>query len=273
MKKGIGLFLVIAVVMALIFPLHSAKAMPYFEDATIIGDEVNMRMRPTTDAPIIMTLMQGDRIGVFCEETEGWYRIIYGNYRGYISEDFVFLPSTDHMVGNVKEDGLKVRQNPGGYSHVVATLSEGTGLNITNISGEWYYIEVPALSGRARGAHRLCTQRFSRIEQSPNAKHAIKTRDVGRTGQKYSAEIEGARLFAGDGHGVFRRRHGRGVKAFQKRQASKLTALSGRKRMRYCSAIKKFRLPRPSYTAFAVRSSCLRGAISKPCSLEEAKHL
>ena len=138
MKRIICVFIAIAVLVVLFAPLGSAYAMPYFEDATVTGDEVNMRMRPTTDSPIIMKLPQGTRIGVFCEEIDGWYRIIYGNYRGYISSDYVFLPSTDYIIGNVKQSGLKLRQNPGTYSNVVATLNEGTGLTITNISGEWY---------------------------------------------------------------------------------------------------------------------------------------
>jgi uncharacterized protein YgiM (DUF1202 family) len=119
-----------------------ANAMPYFEEATVTGDEVNMRMRPSTDSPVIMQLPEGTRIGVFCEEVEGWYRIIYGNYRGYISSDYVFLPSVDSMNANVLAGGLKLRQNPGTYSSVVTELVEGTGVKITNISGEWYFVEI-----------------------------------------------------------------------------------------------------------------------------------
>ena len=138
------LFSIVALVMALVLfvPIGTANAMPYFEDATVIGDEVNMRMRPTTDSPIIMKLDEGARIGVFCEEEEGWYRIIYGNYRGYISADYVFLPSTDYITANVLEGGLNLRQNPGTYSNIIMKLSEGTGVKIKNFAGDWYYIEL-----------------------------------------------------------------------------------------------------------------------------------
>ncbi len=145
MRRLFCIVVAIAAAAALFVPTATAKAMPYFEDATVIGDEVNMRMRPTTESPVIMKLAQGDRIGVFCEETEGWYRIIYGNYRGYISADYVFLPSRDQLIGHVLQAGLNVRQNPGSYSGVVGTLNEGTGVTITNISGEWYYIEADTL--------------------------------------------------------------------------------------------------------------------------------
>ena len=142
MKKIVYIIAAMVLCISFFVPITTANAMPYFEDATVMGDEVNMRMRPTTDSPVIMQLKQGTRIGVFCEEVEGWYRIIFGNYRGYISAEYVFLPSTDSMVGHVLEGGLNLRQNPGMYSNTIADLSEGTGLTIKNISGDWYYVEV-----------------------------------------------------------------------------------------------------------------------------------
>lgn len=148
MKKRSVLIVLVFIICTLLFlPVTQAFAMPYFEDATVIGDEVNMRLRPSTDSPVVMQLEQGARIGVFCEEVDGWYRIIYGNYRGYISSEYVFLPSTDYIVAHVLEGGLKLHQNPGTFSNTVAELSEGTGVTVKNISGEWYYVEVPSEDG------------------------------------------------------------------------------------------------------------------------------
>ena len=142
MKKTI--FIVIAVILCvqIFMPVTTAGAALYFEDATILGEEVNMRLRPTTDSPIIMQLDDGARIGVYCEEEDGWYRIIYGNYRGYVSADYVFLPSKDYLVANVLEGGLHLRQNPGLYSTIIRDLNEGTGLKILSITGDWYFIEI-----------------------------------------------------------------------------------------------------------------------------------
>ena len=103
MKRPVLILITIALCLAVFAPVSTANAMPYFEDATVIGDEVNMRMRPSTDAPVITQLGEGARIGVFCEEQEGWYRIIYGNYRGYISSEYVFLPSKDYMIAHVAD--------------------------------------------------------------------------------------------------------------------------------------------------------------------------
>lgn len=141
MKKIFYIVVAMIFCITVFMPVATANAMPYFEDATVIGDEVNMRMRPTTDSPVIMQLAEGTRIGVFCEEEEGWYRIIYGNYRGYISAEYVFLPSTDYLIAHVLEGGLNLRQNPGTYSNTIMELSEGTGVTIKNMSGDWYFVE------------------------------------------------------------------------------------------------------------------------------------
>ncbi len=124
------------------FPAGTALAMPYFEDATVTSDEVNMRLRPTTESPVVIKLPEGARIGVFCEETEGWYRVIYGNYRGYVSAEYVFLPSADAMYGNVTKGGISLRQNPSKYSTVIGELSEGTGIAVLGFMGDWYLVQA-----------------------------------------------------------------------------------------------------------------------------------
>ncbi len=145
MKKIIILLLIVSIISPLMLFTTRAYAMPFFEDATVTGENVNVRMRPTVDSPSITTLQKGDRIGVFCEEIEGWYRIIYGNYRGYINKEFVFLPSESYKIGNVKET-LNLRQNPGTYSYIITTLDAGTGVVIKDYVGDWYYIEVELMS-------------------------------------------------------------------------------------------------------------------------------
>ena len=142
MKKKICIFLAVAVCICCFIPVTDVSAVTYFEDATITADEVNMRLRPTTDSPVITQLDEGARIGVYCEEVAGWYRVVYGNYRGYVCADYVFLPSKDYLVGNVMEGGLHLRQNAGLYSTIIMELSEGTGIKILSIDGDWYYIEI-----------------------------------------------------------------------------------------------------------------------------------
>ncbi len=129
-----------------VFP-KTADAIASFEEATVIASDVNMRLRPTVDSPFVLKLQEGTRIGVFCEEADGWYRIIYGNYRGYISSEYVFLPSSDMMVGNVLVDQCALTRTPTEYSEAIITANAGDGVTITDIQGDFYYISLEDGSG------------------------------------------------------------------------------------------------------------------------------
>lgn len=143
MKKWVCMFCAVCLMAAVwaSFP-KTASAIAAFEEATIIADDVNMRLRPTVDSPFVLKLKLGTRVGVFCEEVDGWCRIIYGNYRGYVSKDYVFLPSTDTMVGNILVDACPVTHTAGDYAEAVATLSAGTGITIIDMQGEFYSIRM-----------------------------------------------------------------------------------------------------------------------------------
>ena len=113
-----------------------------FEEGTVTGEHVNMRLRPSLDSPVICQIDTGARIGIYCEYEDGWIRVIYGNYRGYIKRDLVFLPSEDNYQGNVYGDALRLRKSPADYSDVISELPVGTPLTIEDIQGDWYYVSV-----------------------------------------------------------------------------------------------------------------------------------
>ncbi len=198
MKKTITLFLIMAIIVSIIMPAARVYAMPYFEDATITGDNVNVRLRPTTDSPSITVLQKGDRIGVFCEEVEGWYRIIYGNYRGYINKEFVFLPSENTQIGNIKET-VDLRQNPGTYSSVITTLDAGTGVTIKDYAGDWYYIEVELITEDTDStAENTDAKQTEQTAENTDAKQTADT-DTEQT-EEFSEEEEPQNLVLGYVH-------------------------------------------------------------------------
>jgi len=119
----------------------SAEAIP-FEEGTVTSDAINMRIRPSLDAPIVCAIDEGARIGIYCEYDNDWIRVIYGNYRGYIKRNLVFIPSEDSYQGNVFGDSLRIRKSPGGYSTVIGKLEVGTPLTIKDVNGDWFYVTV-----------------------------------------------------------------------------------------------------------------------------------
>jgi hypothetical protein len=140
-------FLTAAMLALVLFIPSTAKAMPYFEDATVLIESVDVMIRPSEDSGVVTTLDSGARIGVFCEEIDGWYRIIYGNYRGYVQTDEIFLPSTDYISGLALRDGLVVRANPASGGDALGTLNVGYPVRITNILGTWYKVEATDSAG------------------------------------------------------------------------------------------------------------------------------
>jgi len=217
MKKTIVLMFV-AVVLALSFmPTTTANAMPYFEDATVIGDEVNMRMRPSTESPVITQLNEGARIGVFTEEKEGWYRIIYGNYRGYIAAEYVFLPSKDYMIAHVTEGGLNLRENPGVYSNIIMKLDEGTGVTIINFFGEWYEIEVQVGVGEESALRSgFVHSDFLKISTSDHVSNILKKGMQGAAVRDLQTELRKRKFMVARATGYYGDVTTGAVKAFQK---------------------------------------------------------
>ncbi len=131
---------------ALAFPTY-ASAIPYFEDATVISNDMQVMIRPWEDSGVVTTLPSGVEIGVFCEERAGWYRIIYGNYRGYAKVEDIFLPSSDILYGNSLVDDLTVKAKPSPYGAVEGTLNAGYPLTISDIEGDYYYVSATDLDG------------------------------------------------------------------------------------------------------------------------------
>ncbi len=127
----------------------AASAMPYFEDATVITDNMQVMIRPWDDSGVVTTLASGVEIGVFCEERSGWYRIIYGNYRGYAKVSDIFLPSTDILYGNSLVDNLTVKSKPSPYGTVEGTLLAGYPLTIKDIEGDYYYVVASDTDGNS----------------------------------------------------------------------------------------------------------------------------
>jgi uncharacterized protein YgiM (DUF1202 family) len=122
-------------------------AMPEFQDGIVILDNANVMIRPSSDSSVETTLKAGTRIGVFCEERPGWYRIIYGNYRGYMRTDTVLIPSKDKMYGYILLAELNVRAKPTNDAVSVGKVNAGCSLEITEIINGWYKIRTNGTSG------------------------------------------------------------------------------------------------------------------------------
>jgi uncharacterized protein YgiM (DUF1202 family) len=217
----IAAFLLLLAVMAV--KPTVAYAIPAFEEATITADDVNMRLRPDTDSPVVLKFKKGTRIGVFTEEGKDWYRIIYGNYRGYVNKDYVFLPSADNLVGHALSDGVNIRQNPGEFSNVVGKVNAGAAVTIKNISGDWYEVQTD------EGVTGFVSKTLVKESTSKKAASLLKQGMSGAEVSKMQKKLRDRGFFAGSITGYFGDQTVEAIKAFQGKAKMHADGVAGEK--------------------------------------------
>jgi len=193
----LNILIVIAIGLLILFPLQGS-ASSGFEEGTVSGTDVVVRLRPDDTSPEVFTFDIGTRIGIYFDEIDGWVRVIYGNYRGYIKRDHVFIPKQDTFQANVYSDGLRLRQNPGTYSTVIAELEAGTPITILDVFGDWYKIrfEEDMLDGFAH-------KDFIKISTSDKASYLLKPGMEGSAVYKMQKELKKRNFYPGDCHGDY----------------------------------------------------------------------
>ena len=142
MKHKKFFYLVVLIGILAVFPI-GANAEAKFEEGSIDVDLTKLYLRPSEDSPIVCELAEGSRVGVYDEEDD-FVRVIFGNYRGYVKRDMLFVPSEDCYDAKIYSSGLRVRVSPGTYSTVITQVDEDTPVKIVDVFGDWYKIEIAA---------------------------------------------------------------------------------------------------------------------------------
>lgn len=131
----------------------------YFEitqaDATITGNNVNVRKAASSSADVLGKLNQGDST-VVTGQSGSWYRISYNGSDAYISSEFVtgkLLNSVIAVASGSTENagqqlentygvitastGLKLRKEASTISKILTVLPYGTEVDIDRVGSEW----------------------------------------------------------------------------------------------------------------------------------------
>lgn len=217
MKKWIFFFSILTLLIVLFaLPATVSATVLRFEDAIVMGNSVNMRLGPDTGAPVVTKLTDGARIGVFAEE-DGWYRVIFGNYRGYVNKDLVFLASTDTIYGQMQKD-VDIFQSPSDYSEKTGEKANaGTGITILNVDGDFFEL------GDEEGLPVGYVKRDAVV--TSNTKKPVTLLKLGMKGvevQKMQSALRKRGFMSAAATGEFGDKTKDAVKAFQKE--AKLTA-------------------------------------------------
>jgi len=175
-KKRIAQALVTA---GLVIILTAGVASASHGTAVVSTHALRLREQPNTSCSTLTTLTSGTAVTLLSAEQDGWYKVSYRNYEGYMSAEYldVTVPFTDDtgetvptekppadespvedppaeniapsppFTAVVKSGPLNVRSGPGTQYKRVATLSKNSLVNVIEITGEWYRIKNGNLTG------------------------------------------------------------------------------------------------------------------------------
>ena len=116
--------------------------------AKVKADSLYLRSAP--GGSIIATLAQGTTVAVTNNSSE-WYKVIVDGKEGYVSGSYLTgTTATDFSVGSGRitcSSTVNLRSEANTSSSILASLSNGTAVTITGVSGGWYKVSVNGKSG------------------------------------------------------------------------------------------------------------------------------
>jgi len=113
-----------------------------FIEGSVDVNNTPLYLRADETSPVVCELPEGTRVGVY-DEQDGFARIIYGNYRGYMKREMLFVPSEDSFEASAYSN-VNVRQSPGTYSNVLVEIKEDTPVEILDSYPDWYQVKILA---------------------------------------------------------------------------------------------------------------------------------
>lgn len=114
-----------------------------YYDAYVTAEDVRLREEPNTECETITRIEQGKRVSIICEYN-GWYKIAVGEYRGFMSKDYVEYSATvkkvDKERGYINDNGVNFREGPSTECHSMGRLAKFAPVYITGETDEWYRV-------------------------------------------------------------------------------------------------------------------------------------
>ncbi len=150
----------------------------YGTTATLVtSDDVNVRMSPSTDADILVTLNNSTSVTV-TGETSGWFQVSINGNTGYIRKDFLVYGTAAETTSSDESDttsdssaaeassaelntatsygssttlyatsAANVRSAPGTDSSVIDALGSGSSVTVTGETDNWFIVSIGGVTG------------------------------------------------------------------------------------------------------------------------------
>lgn len=120
----------------------------------VTATSLRMRSEPSVNASIILMIENGEEVSVQ-EKLDGWYKIVYNEQTGYVSDDYVeftaapeeenapeeqgepALPEEQSVVATVNGNSVNFRSEPSTDAEVIAKLDKGAELELLSTEDGW----------------------------------------------------------------------------------------------------------------------------------------
>lgn len=113
---------------------------------TVNTQDTNLREQPSTVSAVLAKMPKGAAVSVL-EGANGWYKVTYQTYTGYVRTDFIDVLVTGFSDPGVIISDAALTSQPDPASAAVQTLSAETQVTITGKYGSMYQVQAGAATG------------------------------------------------------------------------------------------------------------------------------
>lgn len=144
---------------------------------TVNTETLRLRKEPSVESIVLDLLSKDDKVEIL-EEKDGWYKVKFKDYTGYVSKEFITVSgevknsesnenatenNNESEVNNTTEGTVEIKQKeaktssnvkiymlPLISSNIIAEVKQNTKVTIVNIAGGWAYVNTSEISGWIR---------------------------------------------------------------------------------------------------------------------------
>ena len=134
-----------------------ATVTAFAEQATVTGNEVNVRSGPGMAFSITDSLKRGTVVDVLNRSNDSWYQVSWDHGSGYVSSSYLELETAagtasvtvglESTPGYINGMYVCLRSGPGTSYSIIGTYSNGKTLTITGTSGAWKAVTIDGKEG------------------------------------------------------------------------------------------------------------------------------
>lgn len=117
--------------------------------ATVTASALYMRSSASTAGSVVTCLPRGTVVLV-TDSDDGWYKVWYRGYEGWMSGDYLSLSDTKDSsfgTGTIKGTDVRVRSGASTSSSILGVEDSGKTMSVTGVSDNWYKVSYNGSTG------------------------------------------------------------------------------------------------------------------------------